>query len=77
MNLFWKRTQLIEPAVEPAPVAESAMQIAERELDAATADCLRLDEERRAWGRKREEANYKFNSALTSYHAALDAAERN
>jgi hypothetical protein len=60
----------------PAPALVSPLVAAEQELDAATAECLQLDEERRAWATRREVANRRFAYALTGYHAALDKAEK-
>jgi|HubBroStandDraft_1064217.scaffolds.fasta_scaffold07015_8 hypothetical protein len=76
MNLFRKKPQ---PRTEPAPAPAAPVNpliLAEQELDAATGECLRLDEERRAWAAKREGANTRFNAALTAYHVALDKAEQ-
>ncbi|MGA9785777.1 MAG: hypothetical protein WBQ40_04290 [Candidatus Sulfotelmatobacter sp.] len=73
MSLF-KRKQL--PHIKPVAPAPDPLIVAERELDVATALCLSLDQERRDWAAKRENANRRFNDALAHYHAALDQAER-
>jgi hypothetical protein len=78
LNLFSrKKPQSVqtEPAPAPAPVPDPLVT-AEAELDSATALCLALDQERRDWARKREDANLRFNNALARYHAALDQAEK-
>jgi hypothetical protein len=74
MNLFKKKSQ---SQTKPAPAPEpNRLATAEQELDSATALCLALDQERRDWARKREDANLRFNNALARYHAALDQAEK-
>jgi hypothetical protein len=77
MNLFLKSKPVqTEPVPAPAPEPLSPLAAAESELDEATALCLALDQERRDWAAKRENANRRFNDALAHYHAALDQAER-
>jgi hypothetical protein len=74
MNLFRKKPQPVR--TEPPAPEPNRMAAAESELDSATALCLALDQERRDWARKREDANLRFNNALARYHAALDQAEK-
>ncbi len=75
MNLFRKKSQPPTEPSAPAPSTDSLI-LAEQELDSATHECLALDEERRAWGLRRENANTRFGRALANYHLERDRAEK-
>jgi hypothetical protein len=72
MQLFKQKPPAQTETAGPVPAPVSPLADAESELDAATAECLALDQQRRDWAAKRENANRRFNNALARYHVALD-----